>query len=123
MEQGRVERRKGRRVGLEVPLRIRQAGGREARAFQEERTRNISLAGVYFETEDYDAYAVNEFVITSVSIPVEQRRAFPFTRLAGRSRVVRINELPSEEQASTRKRYGVALEFGDDFTALAALPQ
>ena len=122
MEQGRVERRKGRRVGLEVPLQIRQAGGRTAGAFQEEQTKNISLAGAYFETEDEQAYAVNEFVITSVSIPVEQRRAFPFTRLAGRSRVVRVNELPSE-QASGRKRYGIALEFGDDFTALAALPQ
>ena len=122
MEQGRVERRRGRRISLEAPLLIRRAGGRKAEAFKEERTKNISLAGVYFETEEEADYAVNDFVMTSVSIPVSQTRAFPFTRLAGRSRVVRVSELP-QEPASARKRCGVALEFSDDFTALAALPQ
>ena len=81
---------------------------------------NISLAGVYFETHAGDAYAVNDVVMTSVSIPASSTREFPFTRLAGRSRVVRVRELPADKSGG--KRYGVALQFGEDLTALTTIP-
>ena len=109
-------------MNLQAPLLIRRADTREPQPFREHMTQNISLAGVYFEAEDADTCAVNEVVIASVSIPEPQRRTFPFTRLAGRSRVVRVKEFPSETAAGGRKRFGVALEFGNDLTALAALP-
>ena len=95
-------------------------GGREARPSQEEVTQNISLAGVYFETDDSN-YTLNDVVMTSVAIPESQTRHFPFTRLAGRSRVVRVSELPPSGSGG-RKRVGIALEFGDDVTALTAIP-
>ena len=75
------------------------------------------MAGVYFETDDGE-FEVNEVVMTSVSIPETQRRGFPFTRLAGQGRVVRVSELAGDG----RKKYGIALEFGNDLTALTSIP-
>ena len=105
-----VERRRGRRIDLQAPLRIRPAETGASEPFTEHQTKNVSLAGVYFETNDDDRYAVNQVFVASVSVPEAQRREFPFTRIAGRSRVVRVHG------------HGVALEFGDDVMALTALP-
>ena len=121
MQKGSIERRRGRRVSLQAPLLIRRIGTREPGSFKEETTSNISLAGVYFETEQPDSYAPNEVVMASVSVPEAQRREFPFTRLAGRSRVVRVNALPQQEPEG-RRRCGVAIEFGHDVTALTTIP-
>ena len=120
MDRGSIERRRGRRVSLDAPLQIRQVGASEPRPVKDEVTRNISLAGVYFETDE-DAYTLNDVVITSVSIPESRRREFPFTRIAGRGRIVRVNELPPQT-VSGRKRLGIALEFAEDVTALTATP-
>ncbi len=89
---------------------------------KQETATNISLAGVYFETEQGEGYSVNEVLTTSVAIPESQSRVFPFRRVAGRGRVVRVHELPQQEGASRTKRFGVALEFGEDIIALTALP-
>lgn len=121
MQQGSAERRRGRRVQVEAPLLIRRAGEAGKASSQQETADNISLAGVYFTTGSNDPYALNDVVIASVAIPEPQRRIFPFTRVAGRSRVVRIDELPQEPAAGS-KRVGIALEFGDDVTALTAIP-
>lgn len=120
MEQGSLERRRGRRINLEVPLLIRGDEARLAQPFQEHVTKNLSLAGVYFETGDGPRFAVNDVVVVSAVIPALQRQEFPFTRVAGKGRIVRVTEL--EPQAADRKRFGVALEFGDDVTALTAVP-
>ena len=121
MKQESVDRRRGRRANVQAPLLIRRLATDQPEAVKEEVTQNISLAGVYFETEQGNRYAQNEIVLASVSIPESQTRQFPFTRVAGRSRVVRVNELP-QQSPSSRKRFGVALEFGDDVTALTAIP-
>ena len=121
MQQGSTERRRGRRVDLAAPLLIRPLGEDSATPFKVQIINNISLAGVYFEADAVDAYQVNDVVIASVSIPASQRRLFPFTRVAGRSRVVRVHSL-SEPAAGSVNRIGVALEFGDDVTALTSLP-
>ena len=117
--QDGVERRRGRRINLEAPLLVRRIS-EEREPFSEQVTGNVSLAGVYFETEAAGEYAVNDVVMASISVPENQRRAFPFTRLAGRTRVVRVKELPPV--GHTAKRLGVALEFGDDVMALTAIP-
>ena len=118
---GSVERRRGRRISLQAPLLIRRIGTNEPEPFREETISNISLAGIYFETEQPDFYAANEIVMTSVSIPEAHRRAFPFTRLAGRSRIVWVKALP-QQGPEGRKRVGVAIEFGNDVTALTTIP-
>ena len=107
---------------FEAPLLIRRIGTESPGPFKEEVAKNVSLAGVYFETEEGKRYTLDDIVMVSVSIPETHRsREFPFTRLAGRSRVVRVESL-SDAGASPRKRFGIALEFGDDVTALTAIP-
>ena len=120
MESGSVDRRRGRRAAVQAPLVIRRLGTSESK-LQEETATNVSLAGVYFETDDAQAYLANDVVLASVAIPASQRREFPFTRIAGRSRVVRVKELPTEG-TSSRRRLGIALEFNEDVTALTAIP-
>jgi len=120
MGEGGVERRRGRRVRFEAPLLIRRVGDGTTGPFQENVSKNASLAGLYFETEDAEAFAVDETVVTSLSVPEAERRDFPFTRLAGLSRVVRVEELPPRETG--KKRFGIALKFGDDVTTLTATP-
>ena len=119
-KQGSVERRRGRRAYVEAPLLIRRTGA-QATAPREEVAKNVSLAGVYFETEEGHSYTNEEMVMASVSIPEAHVREFPFARLAGRGRVIRVEEL-SPREASGRKRFGIALEFGHDLTALSAIP-
>ena len=123
MQQSGVERRRGRRMSFEAPLLIRHLSAEESHPFKERVTKNVSLAGVYFECEIGDAtpYAVDHVVVTSVLIPEPQRRQFPFTRLAGRGRVVRVTEFP-HGTAGTSRRVGVAVEFGDDVLALTTIP-
>lgn len=116
-----VERRRGRRVRVEVPLRIRRASGAASEAFRDQTSKDISLAGVYFETDEPDAFAPQDLVVTAVSIPEGQRREFPFTRLSGRGRVVRVQDV-SGAGSGGRRRVGVAVEFADDLTALTAIP-
>ena len=121
MERSGEDRRRDQRVSLEAPLRIRRLGAPTSEPFTERVIGNISLAGVYFETDEADAYKINDIVVASVSVPESQRRIFPFTRVAGRSRVVRVRELP-QQSGGGRTRFGVALEFGNDLTALTATP-
>lgn len=87
----------------------------------EEATADVSLAGAYFETEDGSRYTVHDTVMTSVAIPEHEARHFPFRRLSGRSRIVRITELPQQGPSGPR-RHGIALEFSEDVTALTAIP-
>ena len=121
MPSGGVERRRGQRASVQAPVVIRRLGPSGPGPTKEETATNVSLAGVYFETEDDQVYGMNEIVLTSIAIPPTQTRNFPFTRLAGRGRVVRVKESSGEGSSGT-KRFGVALEFGEDLTALTALP-
>ena len=116
-----VERRRGRRVELGAPLVIRSLGQEAPRSFEEQTTTNISLAGIYFETDDEPPYAINDAFMISVAIPESQRRDFPFTRLAGPGRVVRVTTLPSRGPEG-KARVGVALELGANTTAYTATP-
>jgi hypothetical protein len=119
MPQENVELRRGRRINLQASVLLKPAAAGPAAPFDERPVGNISLAGVYFETEGANPYTMGDIVITSVAIPESQRRDFPFTRLIGRGRVVRVAELPPQDG---RKRFGIALQFGADVTALTTVP-
>lgn len=119
MSQTGVERRRGRRVTLEAPLLVRRTGTEKPESFKGAVTINVSIAGASFETEEL--FTANEPVIASVSVPQHERRRFPFVRLAGPSRVCRIEELP-KRNADEAPRYRVALEFAEDVTILMAVP-
>lgn len=122
MEHEHIERRREKRVNVEVPFLIRHAlSSSNSDLFQERIAKNISLEGLYFEANKEEAYAVNDTVITSVPIPESQTRVFPFTRVAGRGRIVRINPLAGNESAGSMQ-YGIALEFYPDVTILTGMP-
>ena len=116
-----VERRRSLRAELAAPLHLHRVGAEARGLLAQWITKNISLAGTYFEAEGDHPYAVNEVVMASITIPASEQRLFPFTRISGRSRVVRVEPLLSAHSAQGR-RTGIALEFGDDLTALAAIP-
>ena len=117
-----IEFRKERRVNLEAPLIIQRFGPEGALTSREELTaKNISLGGVYFETNREGVYAPNERLIASLSIAEVHRRTFPFTRLTGPAQVVRVTTVASDEKGSAAG-IGVALEFGRDLTALTTTP-
>ena len=119
MNQGGVERRRGRRVPMQASIIVRRVD--QPQPAGEHITQNISLAGTYFEMDGLHDFSVNDQVVASVSIPESERRTFPFTRLAGRGRVVRVSELtPTPPPSATR--YGIALEFRQDITALTTIP-
>ncbi len=122
-DQGGVERRRGRRVNLNAPLLIRRVGASQPESFAQALTKEVSLTGLYFEheTEGPSEYQMNDVVVASVSVSDPQRREFPFSRLAGRGRIVRVDSL-ADGKTGARKRFGIALEFGSDVTALAATP-
>jgi len=121
MERRDVERRRGRRINLEAPVRIRTADAADKAVFQDETASNVSLAGLYFETERSVPFERNDVVVATVSIPDAKKREFPFTRLSGRGRVVRVEKL-EPDASGDRPRHGVAVEFGEDVTALSAIP-
>ena len=118
MQPSGAERRRGRRVPIAASLLIRRP---DEPAPREHTTQNISLGGVYFETDQPAGLSLNDQILASVAIPAPERRTFPFARLAGRSRVVRIQEL-SSTPGPDEKRLGIALEFDRDLTALTAIP-
>ena len=113
------DRRRERRVAMKASLLLRRLGRTDPSESREITVENVSLGGLYFETDRPDGLVPNDQVLASVSIPETERREFPFARLAGRSRIVRVQELPSAPGA---KRFGVALEFGRDATALTSIP-
>ena len=121
MDTGEVDRRRYRRVALRVPIVLRgleegmRATGRAGL------TENISLAGVYLRTPKGKPVAKDDLVTLSISIPQEAMRQFPFSRLMGRGRIVRVEELPEAGKAETN-RLGMAVEFAEDFTVLSAAP-
>lgn len=120
MANDHVDRRRGRRIALQASVRIKKSDAAFGEPFKEQVCQNVSLAGVYFETEQSPALNKNDVVVTSVSISPSQTRDFPFSRLAGKGRVVRVEEI--KDPSGQSKRFGVALEFGEDMTALTATP-
>lgn len=115
------ERRRHRRVPLSVHVLAKRTAMGERGVFEAGETKDVSLAGVYFTTPAWTDVQPQETLTISVSVPREQSRDFPFSRLAGRGRVVRVDRLPPQE--SEPPRVGVAVEFADDLTVLTAPPE
>ena len=104
---------------VRAPIVLRCHGTQDTDLPESAITANISLGGAYFERSGRSGYTANETVVVSISIPKAEKAKFPFSRLAGRSRVVRIDALPNEE--GSEPRYGVALQFGEHLLALSSI--
>ncbi len=114
------EKRKYRRLGLTLPIEVRKIGPPAEPIFEEATTSNVSLGGAYFRTRTRKHVRPEEGVYISISIPRETARQFPFSRLAGKARVARVEELPGNELDPLAKQ-GIALEFSSDLIVLSAV--
>jgi len=115
-----MDRRRQRRVNLNMTIMLRRTAGSEGEV-KEGVAKNVSLAGVYFTMAGWQPLRADEVITFSVSVPPENIRSFPFSRLAGRGRVVRVEDLAKTLEGNQALQ-GVALEFGQDLTVLAAAP-
>lgn len=103
------DRRHWPRVRLAVPVEVSPgAGGRGEAAPQfMAQSSDLSPGGLYLTTRDSGAFAPGEMLTVSIAIPWEFRQRFPFSRLMGPCRVVRVDEVTTESGATR----GVALAF------------
>jgi len=115
--------------------------------FLEGRSTDLSVDGLYLTTRVVTSVVPGDPLTVSIWIPLERRRSFPFSRIVGLCRVVRVDDLraPStlaadpgaasqEEsnvgryegqtgprQSETRAAQGLALAFCEDVTKLGAM--
>lgn len=119
-----MERRRFRRAELDVPVSIRPATQDASAEPVVGHVKDVSLAGVFCYVKAPCPLEVNTPVIFSIAIPFEQLRAFPFTRLLGKGRIVRTEPIPvgrrSGEDQAGEPLQGLALEFAPNVTALAS---
>lgn len=107
-----IEKRRGSRVKLTVPVQLRCAVADSAGASSlPGHSQDVSPSGVYVRTETIDAIRPGDVVMISLVIPWEARGQVPFSHIVGAARVIRIEE-PS--RAAGLKGYGVALGFCED---------
>ncbi len=121
-----VERRRFRRASVAVDVAIRpQDGGEAPEAVITGAVKDISLAGVYCYTKIPCTLKPGDGVICSVSVPPEQARGFPFSRLLSKGWVVRVEPVQAGrragEEQSTESLCGLAVAFAPDVTALGTI--
>lgn len=114
MSVSMAEQRQSKRTDIKATLLIKREGQSKEEPFEEVTVTSVGLNGVYFYTTEKPAYGVGERLMCSMQVPPQYRRVFPFVRVAGWSRVVRIEEITVQGQS----RYGVAVAFAGDMTTL-----
>ena len=126
MEARVLERRKQRRIQLEGvtvelrPLLDQPNGHRDA--IIHGRVLDVNLTGVYAMIPEQPSFAIGSAMACTVTIPHELARRFPFARLLGKGWVTRVASHPTET-IDGHPAMGVAISFGGDVTALAAVPE
>ncbi len=119
-----MERRRFRRAELDVPVTIRPVTEDASAEPVIGHVKDVSLAGVFCYVKAPCPLEPNTPVIFSITVPFEQVRTFPFTRLLGKGRVIRTEPIPvgrrSGELQGGEPLQGLALEFAPDVTALAS---
>lgn len=101
-----LEKRKFKRLDLSLPTRIRYSLNSGKQEAQEGITLNVSYNGVYLININLKNIKDQDTVNLSLSVPREETRDFPFSRLTGKAKVVRVEE------------DGVALEFDEQMSRL-----
>lgn len=121
MEHAMRERRQQPRLRLTVPVLCGTAAGHERGRDLPHAgwSKDLSAEGVYALLRDGHVFAPGDILAIDVEIPWDARRAFPFSRIAGTARVVRVDRLPGTSPDSA---WGVALAFCPDVTRLGAMP-
>jgi len=120
-----MERRRFRRAELDVPVSIRSWGQEETGEAITGQVKNVSLAGVYCHVPAPSPLKPGQQVICSISVPPEQARWFPFSRVQGKGWVVRMDSVQTGRRAGEappdEPLLGVAVAFMPDVTALGTI--
>lgn len=113
------ERRGQRRIQFSASVEFGKGsrGKGELIYFSSGRSSDVSTTGVRFVTREPGPFTPGEVLAVSIEVPWETRRVFPFSRIVGFARVVRVleEEPRSEEEGGQRD---VALEFCEGETML-----
>lgn len=114
------DRRRGPRVKLSIPVQFGQ-GAREAEGPCPctGQSQNLGAGGVHLVTGEGGPFVPGERLMVSIAVPWEARRLFPFSRIVGPCRIVRVEEVSTTDNA---KQTGLALSFSrDEMTLLGAV--
>lgn len=103
---GFVEKRRSKRLDLSLPMRIKCISGDGKEKVQEGLTININFSGAYVGDINIKGISANDSINISLSVPRDDTRDFPFSRIVGKAKVVRV------------EKDGIALEFNEDISRL-----
>jgi len=101
-----VEKRRWKRLDLSLPINIARISGRGKEKAQDGITINVSYNGTYVVDIDIKDIKAEDRLNISLSVPRDDARDFPFSRVVGKARVARVD------------KDGVALEFGEGINRL-----
>lgn len=114
------EKRKHRRLNLALPIEVKKLEAPDEVMFEQAQTSNLSLGGAYFKTQVWKDVRPQEGVYVSISVPRDVSKDFPFSRLVGKARIVRV-EMLLENKVDRLAKQGIAIEFTSDFVFLSAV--
>lgn len=101
-----AEKRQYKRLDLSLPMVLKRISESGEDSEMEGVTLNVSYKGAYVSDIELKNINPEDTLRISLSVPRDEARDFPFSRLIGKARVVRI------------EKDGVALEFSDDIDRL-----
>ena len=99
-----VEKRQFKRLDLSLPVILRRIPSDGKEEAQDTVTVNVSFNGAY--VIDVKDMKPGGKLRISISVPRDETREFPFSRITGKARVMRV------------EKDGIALEFGEDINRL-----
>ena len=118
-----TERRRFRRAEVAVDVAIRPQDA--ATAVVTGAVKDISLAGVYCYAPSPCPLKPGAPVTCEVTVPAEQTRQFPFSRILSKGWIVRVEPIPTGrregERPSDDARVGVAVAFTPDVKAFGTV--
>lgn len=100
------EKRRFKRLDLSLPMRIRRTSGSGKEDVHEGVTINVSYNGAYVVDINIKSIKPQDNLKISLSVPRDDSRDFPFSRVTGEAKVVRVD------------KDAVALEFSEDINRL-----
>ena len=101
-----TEKRKFKRLGLSLPVKLRCILSNGKEEINNGVTGDISYNGAYVKGINTGNLKLDDKLHMSILIPRDNRDEFPFSRLTGKTRVVRV------------ERDGIAFEFDEDINRL-----
>lgn len=84
-----MEKRKFKRLDLSLPVKVKLATKENKEGAIEVITSNVSYNGAYIRNIDLTNIKPNDNLHITISVPRDEARDFPFSRISGNARVVR----------------------------------